>query len=75
MAGRGIAEAFPPSFGGGYGRKLGRVCPAADGEEGFEVAVLLLEQVELLDAAVGVFPCVVPRVGRVVLFEVGVGVG
>ena len=48
--------------------KVGRVGPSADGEEGLEVAVLLFEEIELLDAAVDVGADVVPAVGWVVLF-------
>lgn len=39
------------------------------------MAVLLFQEVELLDASVGVGTGFGPAVGWVVLFEVGVGVG
>lgn len=55
---------------GGRG-EVGAVGPAADGEQDLEVAVALLEEVELLDAAVDVGADVVPGVARVVLLDVG----
>ena len=55
--------------------EVGAVGPAADGEEDFELPVALLEQEELLRAAVDVGAGVVPAVGRVVLVGVGPGVG
>lgn len=42
--------------------EVGRVRPAADREEHFEIAVLLLQKIELLKAAVQVCAYVVPRV-------------
>ena len=57
------------------GGEVGGVGPAADGEEDVEVGVGLFEEVELLHAAVDVGADIVPGVGGVVLFEVGVGVG
>lgn len=67
-------EGFAPARGGCWRGEVGTVSPAADGEEGFEVAVLLFQEVELLDAAVGVGAGLGPTVVGVVLFEVGVGV-
>lgn len=67
-------EALAACFGRCGLREVGGVGPAADGEEDFEAAVALLEQVELLYAAVDVGAHVVPGVGRVVLFDVGPGV-
>lgn len=51
------------------------VRPAANAQEDFEVAVRGFEQGELFDGAVGVFPCVAPRVAGIVDFRVGVAVG
>jgi hypothetical protein len=56
-------------------REVGGVGPAADGEEDFELAVLLLLQEELLQAAVDVGADIVPRVVGIVLVGVGPGVG
>jgi len=58
-----LGEALAAGWGGGWRVEVfGRVGvrPAADGEEHFEVAVALLEQEELLDAAVDVGAHVVP---------------
>lgn len=71
----GAGEGLASGRGGGGLGEVGGVGPAADGEEGFKVAVLLFEEEELLDAAVDVGADVVPAVGGVVFFEVGVGVG
>ncbi len=60
--------------GGCRGGEAGGVAPAADAEEGFQVAVVFLEEVELLGAAVEVKAGGGPGVGRVVLFDVGVGI-
>lgn len=70
-AGKGLA----PVRRRGRLREVGGICPAANGEEGLEVPVPLLEEEELLDAAVHVCANVVPAVGWVVLFEVGIGIG
>lgn len=51
------------------------VCPASDGEEGFELAVAFLGEVELFEVTVEVIACVVPGVGREVDVGVGPGVG
>src|SRR5262249_44906017 len=59
--------------GGGRGSEVGAIGPAADGEENLEVAVTLLQQVELLEAAIQVGANVVPRVALPV--DVGVGPG
>ena len=61
--------------GRGCRREIGRVCPATDTEEDFEVAICFFEDVELLKAAVEVGAIFGPAVCGVVLFEVGVGVG
>lgn len=56
------------------GSAFWRVSPSANGEQRLHLPVLLLEQIELLDAAVRVLPLVVPRVPGVVFLEVGVRV-
>lgn len=48
------SESGAAGGGGCRGGEVGGVAPAADAEEGFEVAVVLLEEVELLGAAVEV---------------------
>lgn len=54
-------------------RKVGRVGPSSDGEEGLELAVALLQEEELLNATIDVGARVVPGVGGVVLFCLIVG--
>lgn len=61
--------------GGSRGGEVGGVGPATDGEEDLELAVSLLEEEELLDAAVDIGPRVVPGVGRIVLVRVRPGIG
>lgn len=51
------------------------VGPSTDGEEGFELTVLLLEEVELFGVAVDIVADVVPRITGEVLVGVGPGVG
>lgn len=51
------------------------VGPSTDGEEGFELTVLLLEEVELFGVAVDIVADVVPRIAGEVLVGVGPGVG
>jgi hypothetical protein len=65
-----VTETLAPGFCRGNGGELGRVGPAADGEERLHLPVLLLEEVQLFDAAISVFPLVVPRVCGVVLLKV-----
>lgn len=60
---------------GCWSGEVGGIGPAAYGEEDVEMAVLFFEEEELFYAAVGVVAGVVPGVGGVVFFEVGVGVG
>jgi len=67
-------EALASSLGGGDGGELGRVGPPTDGEENLQVAVLLFEEVQLLDAAVNVVPNVIPRVRGVVLLDIRPGI-
>ena len=37
-------------------RKVGRICPSTDGQQNLELPVLLLEEIQLLDAAINVLP-------------------
>ena len=58
------------------GREAGAVRPPADGEEGLEITVLLLQEEELFHTAVDIWAAgVVPGVGGIVLLEVGVRIG
>lgn len=50
--------------------KVARVGPAADTEDDLQVAVSLLQEVELFDAAVDVVARVVPGIGGIVLVSV-----
>lgn len=52
--------------------KVGRVCPATDGQQHLHLAVALLQEVELLGAPIHVGADIVPRVRRVVLLKIGV---
>lgn len=54
----------------GGGGEVGGVGPAADAEEDFEVAVVLLEDVKLFDAAISVVSNVVPGIGRIMLLKI-----
>ena len=71
----GVGKGLAAAVGGGRDGEVGAVGPAADGEEDLEVAAALLQEEELLDAAVDVGARVVPAVGGVVLVGVGPGVG
>lgn len=57
---RGLGKVSPGSLRGSDGREVGRPGPAADGKNDFEVAVVLFDQSQLLDSAVGVRTNVVP---------------
>ncbi len=71
---RRVAETLSSRLGRGDGSKLGRVCPSSDREQRLHVPVLLLEEVQLLDAAVGIVSLIVPRVCGVVLLKVRVAI-
>lgn len=71
---RGAGKVLAAGGGGGGLGKVGGVGPAADGEEGLELAVFLLEEEELLDATVDVGANIVPGVCWVVFLEVSVSV-
>lgn len=55
-------------------REVRAVGPASDTEQCLHVAIFLLQEVELFDAAVGVVPSFAPAVIRVVLLQICVGV-
>lgn len=65
-----LSESLSSSFCAGRLCKVGRVSPATNGNEHFQFPVLFLEQVELLDAAVGIGTLIIPRVGGVVFIGV-----
>lgn len=65
----------PASIGASRLGEIRGVGPAPDGEQDFQLPVLLLEQEELLDTAVHIGANVVPRIGGVMLLDVGPGVG
>ena len=55
---------------GCWGGEIAGVSPAANGKEQLQISISLLQQVELLDAAVDVVAGVIPRISLVVLFYV-----
>lgn len=67
-----LGESLSSLGGAGHAGEAGGVGPTADGKKDLELTVVLLEEVELFDAAVAVGAGVVPGV---VWGEVDVGVG
>lgn len=56
-------------------REVGRIRPSADGQQDLEFPVPLLEQEQLLDAAVHIVSRIVPRIRRIMLLLVRKAIG
>ena len=65
---------LPSLLSAGRSHKVRGVGPATDGQKRLQVAILLLQQVELLQTAIHVVSAFIPRVIRVVFLKVGIGI-
>lgn len=64
--GKSVASSISASSLG----EIGRQGPSSDGEKGLELAVLLLEEEQLFDAAVDVVSGFIPGISRIVFVEI-----
>ena len=54
--------------------EIGRISPSTNRQQNLQIPITLLQQEQLLDAAVDIVPLVIPRVGGIVLVGIGPGI-
>ncbi len=70
-----VGKSCPTVRSASRASKVGRVRPAADGDQDFQLAMFLLQQEQLLDATVDIVASLIPRVISVVLLDIRPAVG
>lgn len=75
QTGRRFGKSIPTIIRTRWLSKIGGVSPSANGKQDFELAVLLLQKIQLLHASVNIVTGIIPGVTRIVLFNVGPAVG
>lgn len=63
------------ALGSCYRTEIGRVRPSTNGEKYFEVPILFLEKVNLLDTAVSIIALLIPGICGIVFLQVRVAIG